>query len=319
MTRTPHIRPQWTADQVPDQTGRTFVVTGANSGLGYEMTQQLARRGAHVVMAVRNLDRGQAAAARITAELPAARLDVRRIDLGDLDSVRSFADRLHADGVAIDVLVNNAGIMMPPYSRSPQGYERQFATNHLGHFALTGLLLDAISGERDPRIVTVTSFLHKMGTLDFDNLDGARGYRGVRFYAQSKLANALFGLELDRRLRAVASPIRSVLAHPGYANTPLQSTGPGGIRTQLLKLAGKLMAQSAGQGALSQLYAATVPDVRGGQLIGPDGKGERSGFPTVVHPSDTAMDPDLARHLWEVSEKLTGVRYELPVPVDMTA
>lgn len=319
MTRTPRATPKWTADQAPGQTGRTFVITGANSGLGFEMTRQLARRDAHVVMAVRNLDRGRSAAARITGEFPAARLDVRDIDLGDLDSVQTFADWLHAEGLPIDVLVNNAGIMMPPYLRSPQGFESQFATNHLGHFALTGLLLDAFRGERDPRIVTVTSFMHKRGAVDFDNFDGTRGYKGVGFYTQSKLANVLFGLELDRRLRAVASPIRSVLAHPGYANTPLQSTGPGGIRTQLLKLAGKLMAQSAGQGALSQLYAATVPDVRGGQLIGPDGKGERSGFPTVVHPSDTAMDPDLARHLWEVSEKLTGVRYELPVPVDMTA
>ncbi|MDQ3493385.1 MAG: SDR family NAD(P)-dependent oxidoreductase, partial [Chloroflexota bacterium] len=172
MTRAPNTRHQWTAGQIPDQTGRIFVITGANSGLGYEMTLQLARRGAHVVMAVRNADRGRAAAARIAGEFPAARLDVRDIDLGDLDSVRTFADWLHAEGVPIDVLVNNAGIMMPPYSRSPQGFERQFATNHLGHFALTGLLLDAFRGERDPRIVTVTSFVHKRGRLDFDNLDG---------------------------------------------------------------------------------------------------------------------------------------------------
>ncbi|MEV1245536.1 oxidoreductase [Nonomuraea sp. NPDC049750] len=302
----------WTAESIPDQTGRTFVVTGANSGLGLATTRQLARRGAHVVMAVRNLDRGRAAAAGITAAQPDADLEVRCLDLADLDSVAAFASAAHADGLRIDVLVNNAGVMAPPRSLSPQGHESQFAANHLGHFALTGLLLDLLQRGRDPCVVTVTSIVHHGGFIHFDDLSGAKKYARVEFYDQSKFANVLFGLELDRRLRSAGSRVTSVLAHPGVSATGLQTSGP----TGWMKLAGALVhrffAQDVEQGVLPQLYAATAAGVEGGQLYGPDGWRELRGRPTVVRPDPNAEDPTTAGRLWEVSEDLTGVSYAFP-------
>jgi NAD(P)-dependent dehydrogenase (short-subunit alcohol dehydrogenase family) len=303
----------WTADRIPDQTGRTLVVTGANSGLGYVTARELAKQGARVVVAVRNQARGQAAVEMLLAEQPRAILEVRHLDLADLDSVHAFADGIAADGVPVDVLVNNAGVMMPPRSLTTQGFESQFGGNHLGHFALTGLLLDSLRAGRDARVVTVSSALHKRGFIHFDDLTGAGKYSPTEFYAQSKFANVLFGLELDRRLRAGGIPIRSVLAHPGYSATNLQTSGPTGIMKQLMKVSNRLIAQSVDMGALNQLYAATDPAVESGQFIGPDGRGESRGFPTVVAPVESAKDPETARRLWDVSEKLTGVRYDLPV------
>lgn len=300
---------RWTADRIPDQTGKTFLVTGANSGLGYVTTRELAKRGAHVVMAVRNEAKGRQALQDIRAKQPEASLELRRVDLGDLDSVRRLADGIHSEGVHIDVLINNAGIMMPPRSLSPQGHESQFAANHLGHFALTGLLLGAIAKGRDPRVVTVSSGLHKRGKIHFEDLTGAQKYSPVAYYAQSKFANVLFGLELDRRLRAAGSPIRSLLAHPGYAATNLQTTGPTGILNFLMRIGNPLFAQSMDMGALPQLYAATDAGAESGQFIGPDGMGEQKGYPTVVHPIPSATDPETARRLWLVSEELTGVEY----------
>ena len=226
---------KWTASRIPDQTGRTFIVTGANSGLGLATSRQLARRGAHVIMAVRNEAKGRQAIADLADAQPDASLELRRLDLADLDSVRAFADRIHADGVPVDVLVNNAGVMMPPRALSPQGHEIQFAANHLGHFALTGLLLDILQTGNDPRVVTVSSGLHRRGHIHFDDLTGARKYSPIAFYAQSKFANVLFGLELDRRLRAAGRPVRSLLAHPGYAATNLQTSGPTGLLNLLVK------------------------------------------------------------------------------------
>jgi NAD(P)-dependent dehydrogenase (short-subunit alcohol dehydrogenase family) len=241
--------------------------------------------------------------------VPAARLELRRLDLADLDSVRAFATDLRAEGRAVDVLVNNAGVMMPPRALSPQGHEIQFAGNHLGHFALTGLLLDALRPDHDPRVVTVSSGLHRRGSIHFDDLTGARRYSPTAFYAQSKFANVLFGLELDRRLRAAGHPARSLLAHPGYAATNLQLQGPTGMMRGLMRIGNRFFAQHADQGALPQLYAATAAGAESGQFIGPDGRGESSGYPTVVRPVRTADDPDLARRLWELSEELTGVRF----------
>jgi NAD(P)-dependent dehydrogenase (short-subunit alcohol dehydrogenase family) len=305
--------PHWTADDIPDQTGRTVIVTGANSGLGLAATGDLARRGAQVILGVRNEARGRAAVAQILAAQPGAALQVRVVDLTDLDSVRTFAAGLHADGVVVDILINNAGVMMPPRSLSAQGNETQFAGNHLGHFALTGLILDLIGGT-DPRVVTVSSTLHRRGSIHFDDLTGAQSYSPAAFYSQSKFANVLFGLELDRRLRAAGSPIRSLLAHPGYSATNLQTTGP----TGLMKFAGRIgnlvMAQNVAMGALPELYAATAPDVAGGQFYGPDGRGETRGYPTIVQPTPAATDVATARRLWDVSEELTGVSFDLPVP-----
>jgi NAD(P)-dependent dehydrogenase (short-subunit alcohol dehydrogenase family) len=311
MSRTSSTRPApgWTTSDIPDQTGRTALVTGANSGLGLVTARELARKGATVVMAVRDTAKGDAAADAIRAEIPGALLDVRRLDLADLDSVRSFAAGLLAGDAGVDVLVNNAGVMMPPRSLSPQGQESQFATNHLGHFALTGLLLDTLARGRDPRVVTVGSELHRRGYLHLDDLTGERSYNPTAFYAQSKFANILFGLELDRRLRATASPVRSILAHPGYAATNLQSSGPTGVMKFVMKLGNRFVARSADVGALPQLYAATAPGAQGGTYLGPAGRGGRRGHPTVVAPVPSATDEVTARRLWSLSEELTGVRY----------
>ncbi|MGV9277809.1 oxidoreductase [Streptomyces griseosporeus] len=298
------------AEHVPDQTGRTFVVTGANSGLGLAMTRALARRGAHVVLAVRDESKGRRAVADITAEQPDARLEVRSLDLADLDSVRAFADRLHADG---PVLVNNAGVMAPPRTLSAQGHELQFAANHLGHFALTGLLLDLLTEGRDPRVVTVTSLNHRQGRLDFDDLHGERGYAPMRFYNRSKLANAVFGHELHRRLDAAGSPVRSLLAHPGYTATSLQTSAPTGLVRFLFGRLLTPLAQSPDRGALPQLYAATRPDAGSGQFFGPGGPAELRGAPRRVLLAPAATDAGTGRRLWEVSERLTGVRFPLPV------
>ncbi len=302
----------WTAERIPDLDGRTFVVTGANSGLGLAMSRRLARHGARVIMAVRNLAKGESARADIAAGLPGATLDLRQVDLADLESVRAFADRLIADQVQIDVLVNNAGVMMPPRSLSPQGHETQFAANHLGHFALTGRLLGVLSAGTDARVVTVSSTEHKPGFIHFDDLTGEQKYSPRGFYQQSKFANVLFGLELDRRLRAAGSSVRSVLAHPGYSNTNLQSSGPTGIVKLLSRVMNPLLAQNVEVGVLPQLYAAIDPAAQGGQFFGPDGPLEARGYPTLVQPTPTATDTELARKFWELSEQLTGVHYDLP-------
>ncbi|WP_344885791.1 oxidoreductase [Allokutzneria multivorans] len=296
MTKT-----RWTAEQIPDQEGRTFVVTGANSGLGFETARALAAKGARVVLTARNAERGGAALAKIRVEYPGADLELASLDLADLDSVRAFADGFDEP---VDVLVNNAGVMMPPRKLTKQGFESQFATNHLGHFALTGLLL----GQIRERVVTVTSGLHRRGVIQFDDLTRERAYSPVDAYAQSKLANVLFALELHRR---AGSSLVSTYAHPGYSATNLQSSGPTGVLNLLLKPANMLVAQSAEQGALPQLYAATAGDVRGGDFFGPDGLGEMRGYPKRVQPVHAATDPDTAARLWTVSEELTGVTYPM--------
>ncbi len=303
---------RWTTERIPAQTGRTFLVTGANSGLGYVTTRELARHGAHVVMACRNEQKGQEALRAIRAELPDASLELRRVDLGDLESVHHLAEGILSEGLPVDVLVNNAGIMMPPRSLSPQGHESQFAANHLGHFALTGLLLPVIGKGHEPRVVTVSSGLHRRGHIHFDDLTGAKKYSPVAYYAQSKYANILFGLELDRRLRAAGSPISSLMAHPGYASTNLQKTGPTGVLAFLMRFSDRLFAQSMEMGALPQLYAAVAPQAQSGQYYGPDGAGEQRGYPKVVQPIASAKDPQIARRFWKLSEELTGVEYGLP-------
>ncbi|GAA2096551.1 SDR family NAD(P)-dependent oxidoreductase [Streptomyces albiaxialis] len=293
-------------------TGRVFLVTGASSGLGLATARELAARGGQVILAVRDEAKGRRAADGIAAAHPGASLEVRRVDLADLDSVRNLADEVRAAHPRLDVLVNNAGIMAPPRTLSPQGHELQFAANHLGHFALTGLLLDPLSAGRDPRIVTVTSFNHRKARIDFDDLAAERGYRPMPRYDQSKLANAAFGYELHRRLTEAGSPVRSLLAHPGYAATGLQTDGPVGLVSLLFGRLLKPFAQSAEGGALSQLHAATAPGVEGGACYGPGGRGEMRGAPKRVELGATATDPATGRRLWEVSERLTDVRFAFP-------
>ncbi|MFD8823648.1 oxidoreductase [Streptomyces sp. NPDC059605] len=300
---------RWNAGLIPDQTGRVFVVTGAGSGLGLATAHALARRGARVVLAVRDTEKGRRAAATITAGTPGARLEVRRVDLADLGSVRAFADALRADHSHVDVLVNNAGIMAPPRTLSPQGHELQFATNHLGHFALTGLLLHLLAGGVDPRVVTVSSPNHRQGRIAFDDVDGERAYSPMGHYNQSKLANAVFGHQLHLRLTGAGSPVRSVLAHPGYTATGLQKGTPVGTVRLLYGRLLSPLAQKPADGALSQLYAAIEPGVRGGEFIGPGGAGELRGAPTRVTLAPRAKDAATGRRLWELSERLTGVRF----------
>ncbi|MFE9042981.1 oxidoreductase [Streptomyces sp. NPDC012421] len=309
-TRTQH----WTADAIPDLTGRVHVVTGATSGLGLATTRALALRGGRVVLAVRDEEKGHRTAAALSADgIAPGLLTVRRVDLADLDSVRAFAEALRADHPRLDVLVNNAGVMAPPRTLSAQGHELQFAANHLGHFALTGLLLDRLP--EDGRVVTVSSLVHRQGDLRLDDpaaLAAERGYAPMAFYHRSKLANAVFGQELHRRLAAAGRPVRSVLAHPGYTATSLQTRDVTGFaRFFYGRIGNPLLAQRPERGALPQLYAATAPDVAGGEFIGPDGAGELRGSPTRVKPSATAADPETGRRLWDLSEELTGVRYGL--------
>ncbi|MFB6776237.1 oxidoreductase [Streptomyces sp. NPDC056352] len=306
---------RWTVDQIPDQTKRVFVVTGANSGLGLATTRALTRQGGHVILAVRDEGKGRRAVAEITAEQPGARLEVRHLDLADLDSVRAFADHLYTDHPRLDVLVNNAGVMAPPRSLSAQGHELQFACNHLGHFALTGLLLDLLTVGRDPRVVTVSSINHRQGHIHFDDLAGEHSYSPMAFYNQSKFANSVFGRELHRRLTAVGSPVRSLLAHPGYTATNLQTSAPVGLwRVILGHMGNPLFAQTAANGALPQLYAATDPNAESGQFIGPDGLAELRGGPTRVQLSPAAADAETGRRLWELSEHLTDVQFVFPTP-----
>jgi NAD(P)-dependent dehydrogenase (short-subunit alcohol dehydrogenase family) len=304
----------WTAADIPDQTGRTVLVTGANSGLGQETARRFAEHGAHVIMTARSEDKGRKAADEIRAEFPRASLEVRLLDLADLDSVAAFAESLRADRARLDVLVNNGGVMAPPRSLSPQGHERQFATNHLGHFALTGHLIGMLEAGRNPRVVTVSSLAHRSGRIHFEDLSGAEKYSPTGFYSQSKFANAVFGLELDRRLRAAGSPVRSLIAHPGFTTTRLVANGLNAPLRLVGRAVAPMLSMTVDEGALPQIRAAADPNAQGGQYYGPDGKGERKGRPVVVETIPEAKDQETAARLWTLSEELTGVRY--PVGAD---
>jgi NAD(P)-dependent dehydrogenase (short-subunit alcohol dehydrogenase family) len=303
---------KWTAQDMPDQDGRIAVVTGANSGLGLETARELARHGAQVVLACRNTDKGEQAAQTIRADVSDAQVDVRALDLGSLDSVRSFAEGLRSEHASLDLLINNAGVMAPPRRTTADGFELQFGTNHLGHFALTGLLMGILEKGADTRVVTLSSGAHRIGKIDFDDLQREHRYSRWRAYGQSKLSNLMFALELDRRLRAAGSSVLSVAAHPGYAATNLQTAAAPLMDRLIMKVGNFVIAQSAAMGALPTLYAATKPDLEGGMFIGPDGMGEQRGYPRPVAPSQAATNEDVAARLWEVSEELTGVRFELP-------
>jgi len=301
----------WRTEDIPDQSGRTAVVTGANSGLGLATTRELARRGARVIMACRSTDKGESAASDIRRQAPEAKLDVRPLDLGSLESIQAFANDFGLEAGRLDLLINNAGIMMTPQQTTHDGFELQLGTNHLGHFALTGLLLDTVQSAEAGRVVTLSSIEHKSGHIEFGDLQSEDGYAPRKAYRQSKLANAIFGVELDRRLRAAGSSTISVLAHPGYSDTNLQTTGPTGPMKAILKVGNKLLAQDADTGALPTLYAATAPGVEGGDFYGPDGFKEMRGNPTHVDVIPEARDPGVASRLWDISEELTGIRYPL--------
>ena len=293
---------KWTPADLPNLDGRTVVITGATSGIGRAAATELARAGAHVVMAVRNTARGEEVAAGM-----AGTPEVRHLDLTDLASVRAFAAGWDGD---IDVLINNAGVMAVPEGRTADGFETQIGTNHLGHFALTGLLI----GHVTDRVVTLASGAHRMGRISLDDLNWERRrYKRWPAYGQSKLANLLFMFELQRRLAEAGSPVRAVAAHPGYAATELQGRTGSRLQNAVAQLGNKLLAQSGEQGAWPTLYAATQ-DLPGGSYVGPDGRGEVKGHPHLVSPSSAATDADTARGLWELSERLTGVTFEFSPP-----
>ena len=296
---------KWTSDDVPGQHGRLAVVTGANTGLGFQTAHVLAARGASVVLAVRDIEKGKHAAARIAATAPGANLTVQPLDLTSLDSIRAAADELRAKHPRIDLLINNAGVMFTPKQTTRDGYELQFGTNHLGHFALTGLLLEQLLPLPGSRVVTVSSLAHRLGArINFDDLQGERSYRRVAAYSQSKLANLLFTYELQRRLSGAGTTI-AVAAHPGLANTELARNTP----AITAFFYARVMSQPAAMGALPILRAATDPDVLGGQYYGPGGFFAARGYPKLAESSAQSHTPAIQRRLWTVSEELTGVTF----------
>jgi NAD(P)-dependent dehydrogenase (short-subunit alcohol dehydrogenase family) len=289
----------WTITDIPDLTGRTAIVTGANSGIGRAAARELAGAGAHVVLAVRNVDKGREAAATMSGET-----EVRRLDLASLASIREFAAAWDRD---LDLLINNAGVMAPPLTRTADGFELQLGTNHLGHFALTNLLLEHVTG----RVVTVSSTMHRYGRIDFEDLNWERKrYRRWRAYGQSKLANLLFTAELQRRLAAAGSRVLATAAHPGWAATNLQFHSGRRLNDIVSSVANRLFAQDEGGGALPTLYAA-VADIPGNGFAGPGGFMEQRGAPKLVGRTAAAADAGVARRLWDVSEGLTDVRFPL--------
>lgn len=304
----------WTVDDIPDLRGKTMLVTGANSGLGLETATALAGKGAQVILACRDLAKGREAEASIRSKHPGAATTLMALDLASLADIRRFAAEVRATAPRLDVLVNNAGVMALPERRTQDGFEMQFGTNHLGHFALTGLLLDLLLPTPGARVVTVSSGFHRLAQIRFDDPQWERGYAKWPAYGQSKVANLLFAYELQRRLAAKGAGLISVAAHPGYASTNLQFAGPrmegSSIAERLSAIGNKIFAQSAAQGALPQLHAATAPGVRGGDYYGPSSIGELWGAPRKVASNAHSRDPQAAARLWELSERLTAVRYD---------
>ena len=302
---------RWTTDDIPHLAGRIAVVTGANSGLGFDTALALAGAGAQVVLACRDQAKGGDALDRIRKALPGADVHLDQLDLADLASVRKFAADFSAEHDGLDILLNNAGVMAIPRRETADGFEMQFGTDHLGHFALTGLLLDSLLTRPGARVVTVSSTAARMGRIRFDDLQGSRRYGKWTAYGQAKLSNQLFALELDRRAADQGVDLVSVAAHPGYAATNLQAVGPrmsgSRIMERLYDLGNLVFAQATADGALPSLYGATAPGVRGGQYFGPDRLFGMRGHPKPVSFVRAARDPETARRLWEISEKLTGV------------
>lgn len=314
------MKPNWTAQNIPSQQGRRVLITGANSGIGFHTALELARRGAEVILPARTIEKAMAAAAAIRQAIPNAQIAPEVLDLANLSSVRAFAERIlqRYPQPSLDLLINNAGVMaIPQRQLTPDGYERQFATNYLGPFALTALLFRAVKPQAGSRIVIVSSTASRMGKIDFENLQSERRYSPMwGAYAQSKLADSVFAIELQRRLTTVHSPVIVTAAHPGYAITNLQTSGPGETaRLHPMRIAMTVLkpflAQDAYHGALPTLFAATDHGVEPGGYYGPDGFQELKGFPATAKIAPMALDPAIARRLWLVSEQLTGIEFHL--------
>jgi NAD(P)-dependent dehydrogenase (short-subunit alcohol dehydrogenase family) len=293
----------WSAEDIPDQTGKVAIVTGANTGIGYEIARALARKKAIVILACRNSTKGEAALQRILREQSSAKVRFMRLDLADLSSVQGFARDFADSQDRADVLVNCAGVMATPFAKTVDGFELQFGTNHLGHFALTGLLLNVILNTPHARVVTMSSGGHRFGQMEFDNLNGQKRYDPQTAYAQSKLANLLFTYELQRRLAAFRQDAIAVAAHPGWTRTELA------VHWRMVRILSRLIGQTPEMGALPALYAATATDVQGGDYYGPEEWMGIRGYPAKSRSSESSYDLEVAARLWSVSEELTGVRY----------
>ena len=294
---------KWTVDNMPDQTGRVAVVTGANTGIGFETAAALAARNAKVIMACRNRQKAEDAMERIHQRTPGAELEFIELDLASLASVERFAETFRAGHDRLDLLINNAGVMIPPLGHTEDGFELQFGCNHLGHFALTGRLMDLLEATPGARVVNVSSMAHRQGKMDFDNLNAEKGYDKMPAYGQSKLANLLFTFELQRRFEAADSSVVATAAHPGWTGTDLQR------HSGLFRFLNTFFAQTPPMGALPTLRAATDAGAEGGEYFGPKGIYEMRGHPVEVGTTPAAQNQADARHLWEVSEKLTGISF----------
>ena len=307
--------PRWTVSEIPDQTGRVSIVTGANSGIGLIAARELARAGATVVLACRDAEKAARAIETIRAAVAGPRVEFVPLDLSSLASVEGFAKEFSHNHDRLDLLINNAGVMATPKRSTEDGFELQLGTNHLGHFALTGRLIALLEATAGSRVVNLSSGAHRIGKINFDDLQSERRYRKWAAYGQSKLANLLFTFELQRRLTAAGSDVISVAAHPGYSATNLQGVGSkmsgNKIEGALFQLGNRLLAQDDEHGALPTLYAATTPDIAPSTYIGPDGPAEARGNPRIVGCSSAARDEVTARRLWEISEQLTGVLFAL--------
>lgn len=306
----------WTIDNIGDLKGKRIIITGGASGIGYSAAEVLAEKGADVVIAVRNTGKGEKAALKIRGSHRNASVTVMHLDLGNLASVRQFASDFTSRFDRLDILINNAGVMVPPYSKTSDGFELQFGTNHLGHFALTAQLLPLLLSTPHSRIVTVSSIAARRAKIYFENLDGTMGYNPMKFYRQSKLANLLFTIELQHRLERSGASTISTGCHPGISVTNLISRGSGRETGLLLKWLMGLVAQPADKGALPTLYAATHPELKGGEYIGPDGPGNRKGNPVINDDPERFYSKELAERLWQVSEDLTGVKFPISVAAD---
>lgn len=292
-----------------DLTGKRVIITGANSGIGFEAVKALSQKGAEVILAVRDLQKGKTAVESIMKEHHIAKLVVMKLDLADLASVREFAKNCNMQFDSLDILINNAGVMVPPHQKTKDGFELQFGSNHLGHFALTGLLLPLLKKTPDSRVISISSIAHRGGSIFFDNLDGSKGYKPMEFYRQSKLANLLFAKKLDQKFKQHGIKVLSLACHPGISTTNIFKIRKRDAPNFLKKLA-TLFLQSAEMGALPTVYAATEKSLNGGEYIGPDGKENRKGKPTIETPADGVYNPETMQKLWEISEILTGVKYD---------
>jgi len=304
---------KWTTENIPDLSGKVIIVTGGNSGIGYESVKAFSEKGAQVILACRSIEKGESAKAEIMKNNPTGKIEVMTLDLMDLSSVKNFAAKFKEKYNRLDILLNNAGIMIPPYGLTKDGFESQIGTNHLGHFALSGLLIDLLIKTPKSRVVSTSSIAHKNGKMDFESFlfDNGNGYTPMKAYGRSKLANLLFIYELQRRFETKNIESIAVAAHPGVAQTNLTRYVEGKFYYRILKPLSSIFLQSPAIGALPQIRAAVDPNVKGGDYYGPDGFNEMKGSPVKVKSSPASYNIDDAKKLWEISEKLTGINFKL--------